>query len=134
MKNYPKKDKIQKLFSLEEANYLVKDLEILVKKILVLSVQIKEEIEIKGKKEYDADIQKKIQELETLISQIDKLGCYYRDWSFTLGLVDLPTIIDNKLAYFCWKYGEKEIGYFHFANEGFSQRKKLGEIKSSQFN
>lgn len=127
------KRNIERFFTIEEANDLIPYLEDLVYKILDIASEIKAQFE-KGKSEYDYEIISKIDAINKLFAEIENKGCYYRDWTFKIGLVDFPTIIDNRLAYFCWKYGEKEIIYYHFSDEGFTQRKSLEKIKISRFN
>lgn len=41
------------------------------------------------------------------------------------GLVDFYTMIDGKLAYLCWKEGEKTISHWHTLEGGFSARQPL---------
>lgn len=41
------------------------------------------------------------------------------------GLVDFPTVIQGRKAYLCWKLGEPEVLYWHEADAGFAQRRRL---------
>lgn len=41
-------------------------------------------------------------------------------------LIDFPAVIDNMPAYLCWKPAEGDIEYWHFAEDGFAGRKKIG--------
>lgn len=36
---------------------------------------------------------------------------------------------DNGSGYYCWKFPENRIGYWHGYNDGFSGRKQLGPAK-----
>lgn len=42
-----------------------------------------------------------------------------------LGLVDFPHRRDGREVNLCWKYGEREIRFWHGMDEGFSGRKPL---------
>jgi len=78
--------------------------------------------------ESDADrefIEAKTQELEELTSEVETLGCEYKDWNFEIGLVDFPSIIDGQDVYLCWKSDEPGLMYYHGINEGFSGRKLI---------
>lgn len=42
-----------------------------------------------------------------------------------IGLVDFPSIIEGKLVYLCWKYGESTIEYYHDLESGYAGRRRL---------
>jgi hypothetical protein len=42
-----------------------------------------------------------------------------------LGLVDFPHLRDGREVNLCWKYGEREIRFWHGLDEGYSERKPL---------
>ena len=41
------------------------------------------------------------------------------------GLVDFPSIRDDREVYLCWVEGEEEIGYWHDLEAGFAGREPL---------
>jgi hypothetical protein len=41
------------------------------------------------------------------------------------GIVDFPAMMDGELVFLCWKYGEREILYWHSLDGGFSARQPL---------
>ena len=41
------------------------------------------------------------------------------------GLVDFPSIRDDREVYLCWVEGEDEIGYWHDLEAGFAGREPL---------
>jgi hypothetical protein len=43
------------------------------------------------------------QRIKALMAQIEQMGCYYKDWSFEIGLVDFPSIIHGQQALLCWR-------------------------------
>jgi hypothetical protein len=43
------------------------------------------------------------------------------------GLVDFRCVMDGRVVYLCWKYGEPEIGFWHELDAGFAGRQKLPE-------
>ena len=78
--------------------------------------------------ENDADkdsIESKTAELEELTSEIEAVGCEYKDWNFEIGLVDFPSEIEGRDVYLCWKSDEPGLMYYHGVNEGFADRKLI---------
>lgn len=63
-------------------------------------------------------VQEYLQELETL-------GCYYKDWSYTVGLVDFPAVIDGETVFLCWRSDETELGWYHPLDTGYQGRTPL---------
>jgi hypothetical protein len=43
------------------------------------------------------------------------------------GLVDFRCVMDGRVVYLCWKYGEPEIRFWHELDAGFAGRQKLPE-------
>jgi hypothetical protein len=67
-------------------------------------------------------------EVEGLISELEDLGCYYKDWDFKIGLVDFPAIIEERQALLCWRSDEPKIVWYHSYEEGFPGRKLIPSI------
>jgi hypothetical protein len=83
----------------------------------------------KAMSSYDLDsadaYSRKIQEI---LDRIKRKKIVIRDQAFTL--VDFPALINDMPAYLCWKEGEVDVAYWHYADEGFAGRKKItGEEK-----
>ena len=64
-------------------------------------------------------------EIVRIMNRIEAHGCVLKD--LDLGLVDFPSMRDGRAVYLCWKAGETEISHWHGMDEGFAQRKPLGE-------
>jgi hypothetical protein len=75
--------------------------------------------------EDDPRIRKLADDVEKFMRELEEIGCYFKDWNFTIGLVDFPAIIDNKEVYLCWKSDEEDIIYYHEMEAGFSGRKPI---------
>jgi len=41
------------------------------------------------------------------------------------GLLDFPTTIDGRAAYWCWQAGELEIEWWHPRDTGFAGRRRI---------
>jgi hypothetical protein len=70
-----------------------------------------------------ADIQTEARQLEEYIKELERLGV--RLISAEDGIVDLPTVLEGKPAFFVWRLGDKEIGFWHRPNEPSSERHPL---------
>jgi hypothetical protein len=55
----------------------------------------------------------RLQEAEVVLRDLDR------------GLVDFPSIRDDREVYLCWLEGEGEIGYWHDLEAGFAGREPL---------
>ena len=65
--------------------------------------------------------------VEGFMNELEELGCFYKDWNFTIGLVDFPAIIDSREVYLCWRSDENKIKFYHGIEEGYSSRKPIPE-------
>ena len=62
-------------------------------------------------------------QLEEGVEEILDQGIIVRDMS--LGLVDFPSLRDNRDIYLCWIGGEVRGDYWHEVNQGFSHRQPI---------
>lgn len=81
--------------------------------------------EIGKNAEGDDRIKKMASDVDLFMSELEEIGCVYKDWNFRIGLVDFPGLIDGKEVFFCWKSDEKEIKFYHELEEGFAGRKPI---------
>ena len=79
--------------------------------------------EIGGKAEEDPRIQRLADDIENFMSELEEIGCYFKDWNFQIGLVDFPAFIEGKEVFLCWKSDEDDIMYYHEMEAGFAGRK-----------
>ncbi|MDO8580809.1 MAG: DUF2203 domain-containing protein [Candidatus Omnitrophota bacterium] len=64
-------------------------------------------------------------EIEGLISELEDLGCYFKDWRFEQGLVDFPAIINGQEVFLCWRSDEPDIRWYHPRQEGYPSRQLI---------
>ena len=76
---------------------------------------------------YDPQIKKFAGDINSFISELEEIGCFYKDWNFTIGLVDFPAMINNKEVMLCWKSDEDDIKFYHDIDAGYSGRKPIPE-------
>ena len=77
------------------------------------------------KPEEDPEINRLMDQLDELFDEIESVGCYYKDWNFTVGLVDFPSQIHGKEVMFCWRSDEDEIRYYHDMESGYAGRRLI---------
>jgi hypothetical protein len=83
--------------------------------------------ELNGSVIDDPEIQAIASNINGFITELEEIGCFYKDWNFTIGLVDFPSIIDGKEVMLCWRSDEPEIRYFHDMDSGYAGRKPIPE-------
>lgn len=70
-------------------------------------------------------IEQMMDQLRNYFSELEELGCFYKDWNFSIGLVDFPAIIDGQEVLLCWRSDEPEIRYYHEIDSGYAGRKPI---------
>lgn len=128
-----------KLFSLDEANALLPQLEQIVEELRSTrqsitdaqrdATDVAREARRNGH-DRSGDIAGARRRLSELISRFDStiksigdLGCELKD--LDIGLFDFRTMREGRVVYLCWKVGEPEIGFWHDLQEGYAGRRPL---------
>ena len=57
------------------------------------------------------------------LQAIHELGVVVKD--VNLGLCDFPFLLDGRVVYLCWKFGEAEIRWWHEVSHGYKDRHPL---------
>ena len=83
--------------------------------------------DLNGKIEENPAVKRLVEQVNGFMAELEEIGCYYKDWNFTIGLVDFPAIIDGKDVLLCWKSDEEDIIYYHEIEAGFAGRKLIPE-------
>ncbi|HLH85265.1 MAG TPA: DUF2203 domain-containing protein [Thermoplasmataceae archaeon] len=109
----------QLLFDLNKARTTLKWLKPKLDELQKLGRQL---IEAMDNKDLDTadDLSKQI---EGILSKIYKRGVEIKSQDLTL--IDFPAVINGLPAYLCWRYGEKDVEYWHYLEDGFAGRKPL---------
>ena len=81
--------------------------------------------DLNGKIEENTTVKKMVEQVNGFMVELEEIGCYYKDWNFTIGLVDFPAVIDGKDVFLCWKSDEEDILYYHEVEAGFAGRKLI---------
>jgi hypothetical protein len=63
-------------------------------------------------------------DVDSAVAELAEKGIVLRDPE--TGLVDFPAITDKGVVYLlCWKRDDDDLGWWHFAEEGFAGRRRL---------
>ncbi len=64
-------------------------------------------------------------QLRALLAELERIGCSYRDWSFDIGLVDFPGVIDGEEVSLCWRSDEESVRWYHAPDAGYAGRRPI---------
>lgn len=115
-----------KFFTQAEARLTLPLVKKIIKDILDTTKEIRYKAEsVEGVVEDDPEIKKLAADINGFIKELEEIGCYYRDWNFTNGVVDFPAIIDGQEVFLCWRSDEDDIKYYHGIQEDYAGRKLI---------
>lgn len=117
---------VTKYFTPEEARRTLPLVKQIVKDILNTTREMRLIAEeISGAVETDPRIQKMAENVNHFLTELEEIGCFYKDSNFAMGLVDFPSIIDDKEVFLCWRSDEDDILYYHDIQAGYAGRKPI---------
>ena len=61
--------------------------------------------------------------LKSALERIEEMGVLVKD--LDTGLVDFPTLFEDREVYLCWRVDESDIAHWHGVEEGFAGRKAI---------
>ena len=114
-----------KIFTLKQAIKTLPLIKKIVADILKTGQAIRELSVEMEKPEEDPEINRLMDQLDELFDEMESLGCFYKDWNFTVGLVDFPSKIHGKDVLLCWKSDEEDISHYHDVETGFAGRRLI---------
>ena len=65
--------------------------------------------------------------LKDEVEAINETGCVIRD--IESGLCDWEGEHEGRVVWLCWRYGERECGWFHELDAGFRGRRPISELR-----
>lgn len=115
-----------KLFTPAQANKMLPLVKKIVDDILGLGKKVRTlSAEVGANAENHPEVVKLLEQLEELFEELESLGCSYKDWNFSMGLVDFPAVIGGEEVCLCWRSDETELKYYHGLEEGYPGRKLI---------
>jgi hypothetical protein len=128
------------MFTVEEANDLVPDLELAFGRLGRLRGEASVLVEALGGGERAMEVlnggtpnpgleahasrfQALVLEINAIVEQVNELGCLVKD--LDAGLVDFYGIRDGEPVFLCWQFGEPAVAFWHPVESGFSSRQPI---------
>jgi len=71
----------------------------------------------------EKELEKDTGRLREFVEELRQLGVQPKD--VREGLIDFPSMMDGRLVYLCWKFGEPEVLHWHELDAGFAGRRSL---------
>jgi hypothetical protein len=73
--------------------------------------------------EIEVEMAQRVQTINSAIHQITEMGVELKD--LDLGLVDFPSVRDDRVVYLCWNVDEPSIAFWHEVDAGVAGRQPL---------
>lgn len=118
-----------KYFTPKEAQKTLPLVQQIVDDILICGEKMRNLILDLGKlAEDDPQIKELVEKINKYIAELEEIGCFYKDWNFSMGLVDFPSVIDGEEVMLCWRSDEPNILFYHGMDEGYQGRKRIPDL------
>lgn len=112
-------------FTPREANRTLPLVRRIVEDILARGRALREENALSADDEARARLRRIHGEILSLMEELEQIGCCYKDFSFTAGLVDYPSTIDGEPVLLCWRSDEESVAWYHRAEDGYAGRRRI---------
>lgn len=129
-----------KLFTVEQANAVLPLVRAITADLVNLSREVMERRErltlLAGRRnapatdpyaqelaQIEEELDKDNQQLQAYVDELRELGVEPK--SGPDGLIDFPTLMDGRIVFLCWKFGEPEVMHWHELEAGFAGRQSL---------
>ena len=117
-----------KLFTPKDATKTLPLVKRIVQDILTAGQRIRNlSVEFKKNAEDNPEVIRYMSQLDALFLELEAIGCSYKDWNFSEGLVDFPSLIHGREVLLCWRSDEDGIKYYHDIDAGFAGRRPIPE-------
>lgn len=115
-----------KYFTPKEARLTLPLVRQIVKDILDTGFIIKSIADaLDGKIDNNEEVKALLVKMNGYLAELEEIGCYYKDWNFSVGLVDFPALIYDQEVFLCWQSDEEDIRYYHRPEDGLGGRRKI---------
>jgi hypothetical protein len=130
-----------KLFTVEQANAALPLVRAITTDLVALSREVVERRQrlalLTGGRQQQSHRDFYSEELEQIEEELEKDGERLQDYveelrqlgvepkSGSEGLVDFPSLMEGRIVFLCWKFGEPEVLHWHEIDSGFAGRQPL---------
>ena len=63
------------------------------------------------------------EQINAFLLELEQIGCVFK--GFDAGLIDFYGLLDDRLIFLCWRYGEDRISHWHEVDAGFADRQPI---------
>ncbi|MCK6605323.1 MAG: DUF2203 domain-containing protein [Ignavibacteriaceae bacterium] len=121
-------EEIKRYFTPQEANRTLPLVKKIVYDILDEGKHVKEfDFTTPEQLQENPEMRERLDRIKSYIEELAEIGCFYKDWNFTIGLVDFPSVIDGRDVLLCWRSDEEYVSYYHDYESGYIGRKRIPE-------
>ncbi len=64
-----------------------------------------------------------VEEINAVVEQVNEMGCLVKD--IDAGLVDFYGVREGEPIFLCWQFGEPAVAHWHPVEEGFASRRPI---------
>lgn len=123
----------KKYFTVDEANRslpyvsrIISDVQEVYQRIVGLRRQLEHTEPGDGTSPLERDYGSAMDRLSGLIDELHTLGVELKD--FEKGLIDFPSVHEDREVCLCWRSGEKSIRYWHELDAGYAGRQDVAML------
>ena len=71
-------------------------------------------------------VTREAEEINAFLLELEQVGCLFK--GFDAGLVDFYGLLDDRLIFLCWRFGEDRICHWHEVDAGFADRQPIAAL------
>ena len=68
-------------------------------------------------------VTREAEQISGCLRELEQIGCAFK--GFEAGLVDFYALLDDRLIFLCWQFGEDRISHWHAVDAGFADRQPI---------
>jgi hypothetical protein len=93
------------------------------KRMIEIKKLLKEGEENKGlgfmfiKESAKTELRETSREITYHLAELEQIGCYLKD--FELGVIDFPSVLNGRVVFLSWKYGESTVRNWHELSKSY---------------
>lgn len=72
-----------------------------------------------------AEIDRLEAEITELVTELESLGCFFKNWRNEFGVVTFPAVIADEEVLLCWRSDEENVKFYHAYDGDYTTRKRL---------
>ena len=115
----------KKMFTVQEAEETLPLVKRIVRDILATAGTIRVHLREPDHERTDSQLSRSQNELDEYLAELESIGCFFKDWDYSIGLVDFPSQIDGETVFLCWRSDEEKLAFYHRIDDGYRGRRPI---------